>query len=196
VSREFSSGPVLWTAVLLSLLACASAPRPQALTPVIDAYKRLDEFGAVLVLAGLPAEQVPQDARLTPKQAANLHEQLALTPFTIRQYGPRLVALRTLRVVEAKCEAVSRVRLGGDVQRFETVYTLRPDGFLAPVLSATPHEHGEWIGPVEVVDGQRRAGEFFVDYYYRRNGKGGWLQVVHPGETATVGGQCMAEATR
>jgi hypothetical protein len=64
----------------LGPLACASSPRPLALAATREALADLDEFGVLLVSAGLSVETIPQGWELSPVQAKRLRLHLGLLP--------------------------------------------------------------------------------------------------------------------
>ncbi|WP_395840001.1 hypothetical protein [Archangium violaceum] len=76
-----ASGPV----------ACASHPPPDALAATRDALAGLDEFGALLLGAGLPVEAIPQGRSVSPVQAERLRRYFAILPYLPQHYAPRVV---------------------------------------------------------------------------------------------------------
>jgi hypothetical protein len=58
--------------LLLCPLACASNTQPQVFATTRDALADLDEFGDLLLKAGLPIEALPKGRDLSPEQARQL----------------------------------------------------------------------------------------------------------------------------
>lgn len=174
-------GPfIAFSLALLCPLACASNPQPQAFGPTRDKLAELDEFGALLVKAGLPTELLPTGLELSPAQAQQLRLQFELHPPRPAEYAPWLVADVLLRDVAFKKEAVARTELGRRIQEFQPLFVLRRDGYLAEALSGTPVQ---CVGPVEVQDGALRAGIFEVDNFYKRDDDRQWQHVEVPTPT-------------
>ena len=167
---------LLMLLVLLSSssLACAGAPQRQALASTRQALAELDEFGALLLQAGLPAEVIPTERELMVEEAKQLRLRFLMLEPTFLTYGPRLVATLLLGDVEARGLAVSRYELSRRVQDFNSLQVLRPDGYLAMALTG---KASQCVGPVEVQDGALRAGSFEVGRFYTRDDRGSWLAV-------------------
>lgn len=165
--------PILVLLLQLSL-GCASAPPPQVFTPTRERLAGLDEFGMLLVTAGLSSEAVPSEPALSATQARRLRLEFDLNPPRTSEYAPWVVADYLLRDVMQKKEGVSREELSRRVQTFSSLYVLRRDGCLARALGGKP---AQCVGPVEVRDDALRAGEFEVDHFYRLEGRQ-WLPVT------------------
>ncbi|QRK05219.1 hypothetical protein JQX13_34170 [Archangium violaceum] len=157
----------LLSLVLLSPLACASNSQPQAYSSTREALADLDEFGALLMRAGLPPEFLPSGRELSPEQARQLRLQLHLYPLYPPkpvEHGPWTVADVLLLDVTLKSSAVSRAELGRRIQEFKPLLVLRPDGYLAEALTGRA---GRCVGPVEVKDNTYRAGIYELGVFYR-----------------------------
>ncbi|WPB76318.1 hypothetical protein KYC5002_45955 [Archangium violaceum] len=163
--------------VLLCPLACASKSQPQALSATRDRLAELDEFGALLVKAGLATEFLPTGVELSPEQAQQLRLHFDLNPPTSTAYAPWLVADVLLLDVTLKKQPVSRAELGHRIQEFQPLFVLRRDGYLAEALSGRPNQ---CVGPVEVRDGGLRAGAFEVGNFYRLDDANQWQHVQVP----------------
>jgi hypothetical protein len=121
-----------------------------------------DSFIGLLRLAGL-VELPPEEAPLSPEDAAALFDALLEQPVTVRSFGPRLAASRLLReVVEGDVE-VPRADLLERVKRFEPLAVLRPDGYLAWARTGTTCQR---VGEVQWREGAFRAGPFEVGAFY------------------------------
>ncbi|OJH33391.1 hypothetical protein [Cystobacter ferrugineus] len=178
--RSARPSPGLFAAlflVLLCPLACASNTPPPAYASTRNALADLDEFGALLVKAGLPAELLPTDRDLSAEQARQLRLHFHLFPPKASEYAPWLVADVLLLDVTRKNEVVPRVELSRRVQEFQPLVVLRPDGYLASALSG---KEQQCVGPVEVQDGAYRAGVFEVGTFYKKDEAGAWQSVVVP----------------
>lgn len=162
-------------AVLISLLlagsvpaACARAPRLEALQPTRAAVAELDDWGALLLEAGMPTTALPTGDTLTPDEVKRLRLVLSL-PASVEHYAPRLVADAVLHEVEQTQKPVRREVLNQHLQRFQPLFVLRPDGFLAAALTGRAQQ---CVGPVEPRDGALRAGPYEVGVWYRRGENG------------------------
>ena len=62
----------LLAVLLLCPVACASGQRPKVFRAMRDALAQLDDFGALLLEAGLPADTLPTGPELTPQEATRL----------------------------------------------------------------------------------------------------------------------------
>jgi hypothetical protein len=134
-----ASGPV----------ACASPPPPSALAATRDALAGLDDFGALLLEAGLPVEAIPQGRSVSPVQAERLWRYFTILPYLPQHYAPRFVADELLRYVKQHRQEVSRWNLSRMVQEYRNLFLLRQDGHLAAALTGEP---ARCVGPVEVRD--------------------------------------------
>lgn len=134
-----------------------------------------DALVQVLQRAGLNRahERLPDEAPLSPEDAAALFDALLEQPVTVTGFGPRLVASRLLREVVEGDEEVPRAELRERVKRFERLAVLRPDGTLAMALTGTARQR---VGEVQWKEGSFRAGAFTVGALYS-GATGGWRAV-------------------
>ncbi len=167
---------VLLAVLLLCPVACASGPRPEVFRAMREALARLDDFGALLLEAGLPADTLPTGPELTPGEATRLRLSFGLYPPTSRTYGPRLVADALLWEVVAGGAPVMRSALSVRLLRYQHLRVMGPDGFLSAALTGSP---AQCVGPVEVRNGALLAGGFEVGGFYTPDGNGGWVRVVY-----------------
>jgi hypothetical protein len=180
-SRSSQLPSALLAALLLCPVACASSPRPEVFRAMREALAQLDDFGALLLEAGLPADKLPTGPELTPEEATRLRVSFGLYPSTSRTFGPRLVADALLREAVAGGAPVMRSALGARLLSYQHLRVMGPDGFLSAALTGTP---ALCVGPVEVRNGALLAGDFEVGGFYSPDGNGGWVRVVFrpPGE--------------
>jgi hypothetical protein len=134
----------------------------------------LDDWGALLLQAGVPIAALPTKELLTLEEVKHLRLVLSL-PASMEHYAPRRVADTVLREVEAGGKPVRREVLNQHLQRFQTFLVLRPDGFLAAALTGNARQ---CAGPVEPRDGALRAGPYEVGVWYREGENGVPLRVV------------------
>jgi serine/threonine protein kinase len=133
--------------------ACASPPRIEALQPTRTAVATLDDWGALLLQAGLPPHALPTGECLSLEQVRDLRLLLSL-PTGLEHYAPRRVADTLLREAEERQRPMRREVLNQGLQRFQSLFTLRPDGLLSDALTGRPRQ---WVGLVEPRDGALRA---------------------------------------
>jgi len=171
----FPLTPALLAVLLLCPAACASGPRPEVFRAMRDVLADLDDFGALLLEAGLPPDMLPPGREVSPEEATRLRVAFGLYPPTSRTYGPRLVADMLLREVTEGAASVKRSELDSRLLRYRELSVMGSDGFLSSALTGTP---AQCIGPVEVKGGALWAGEFEVGGFYAPDGNGGWLRVV------------------
>ncbi|WNG56548.1 hypothetical protein F0U59_18635 [Archangium gephyra] len=184
--NRFSLGRLaLLSLVLLCPLACASNSPPQAFASTREALADLDEFGALLLRAGLPPEYLPMGRELSPEQAKVLRLQLHLYPLnppTPAEYGPWQVVDVLLLDVTSKKSPVTRAELGRRVQEFNPLLVLRPDGYLAEALTGKAER---CVGPVEVKEDAYRSGSYELGTFYK-------LDDNNQPQPVSVGGQPSA----
>lgn len=146
--------------------AAALQPGETIARVVVGGAMQVDPFEDLLSHAGLKTVQElpPRDRALTPDGAALLLNLLMNRPLSLRKYPQRMGACFLLREVMEK-GAASREELVRRVQRFRMVAVLRPDGYLAWVLSGrTQQKAGP--GPVELKDGVFKANGFELGRFY------------------------------
>ncbi len=161
--------------MLMCPLACASNTQGQALASMRDTLAELDEFGALLLQAGVPFDRLPKGRELSVEEARRLRVFFSFSPWTPQQYSPRLVATLLLRGVEASDEPTSRAELGRHIQEFLPLVLLRPDGDLARALTGEPVR---CVGPVQPGEGAGRADIYELDAFYKPDEKTGELRRV------------------
>ncbi|MFE8596470.1 hypothetical protein [Archangium violaceum] len=174
--------PPLSLLLLLPLLAsgpvaCASHPPPDALAATRDALAGLDEFGALLLGAGLPIEAIPEGRSVSPVQAERLRRHFGILPYLPQHYAPRVVADELLRYVARHGQGVSRWDLSRMVQEYRNLFLLRQDGFIAAALTGEP---ARWVGPVEVRENGAGAGGFEMGEFYTCADGESWLRASRP----------------
>jgi hypothetical protein len=173
-TRRLSRQLAVLSMLLLCPLACATNAKPQAFATTRDALAELDEFGALLVKAGLSTELLPKGRDLSPEQAQHLRLHFHLFPPKHSEYAPWLVADVLLLDVALKNEAVPRAELGRRIQEFQYLVVLRPDGYLADALSG---KEKECVGPVVPSAGVYRAGIYEVGTFYKQGDDKTWRPV-------------------
>jgi len=164
---------LLALAVLLLLPGCATVsldtggggPAPLPLALVQSRVMEVDGFEELLLRAGLDdANLLPaREADLTPEDAAELYDALLPRLVTLTRFGKRLAASFLLREIMEGEEELSRPALLSRVRRFESLAVLRPDGYLAWVLSGHTQQY---VGQVVLKDGALKAGPFEVGRFY------------------------------
>ena len=128
-----------------------------------------DDFGMLLVGAGLAPEELPQGGDITVEEARRLRLLLSLARNSLRGFGPSVTADYLLAEVMAKGKAVSRSELGARLRRFEALAVLRPDGYIVAAMTGAPLE---CVGPVGVQNGALRAGDYRLGAFYANEGQG------------------------
>jgi hypothetical protein len=164
-STRLLPGQLAVLALLLCPLACASNTQPQAFATARDALADLDEFGVLLLKAGLPIDVLPKGRDLSPGQARQLRLYSHLFQPKHSEYAPWLVADVLLLDVALKNEPMPRAELGRRIQEFQSLAVLRPDGYLADALSG---KDLQCVGPVVPSDGAYRAGTYEVGTFYKQ----------------------------
>lgn len=172
----FDLAVVLALAVAFGPFACASHPSPLAFAAERDTLANLDEFGALLHGAGLPASAIPEGRDLSLAQAGGLRRYLVLLPSLPEHFAPRFVADELLRYVEAKGVSASRVGLGMMVQEYRALYVLTPQGYLAEALTGAP---ALCVGALQVTQTRAGVGGFELGRYYEKSGVN-WPQAAAP----------------
>jgi hypothetical protein len=145
-----------------------ASPAEMAARTVASGAVRLDGFEALLVYAGLDNQRdlPPSGQPLTPDEAARLLGVLLRKPVTLANFPPRMGANHLLREVLEGGE-VSREELLLRVKRLNRVAVLRPDGYLAWVVSGQTQQK---VAPVEWMDGAFRAHGFELGRFYTSQG--------------------------
>ncbi|MFP2904237.1 hypothetical protein ACLESD_04000 [Pyxidicoccus sp. 3LFB2] len=124
-----------------------------------------DDFGLLLLNAGLRAESLPVADPMTPEEARRLWLLLSFdsTDGGMQRTGHRAAATYLLAEATLAGTPVSRRVLNERLLRFEKLAVLRPDGCLVMVLAGTPVQ---CQGPVQVQDGALKAGDYTVGRFY------------------------------
>ncbi len=157
--------PALLSLVMLTPIACASSRQPEAFATTRDALADLDEFGVLLLKAGLSIEVLPKGRDLSPEQARQLRLHFHLFEPKHSEYAPWLVADVLLLDVALKNETVPRAELGRRLQEFQALAVLRRDGYLADALSG---KELQCVGPVVPSEGTYRAGIYELGTFYKQ----------------------------
>lgn len=157
----------------LSLLSgCSAKPSSEAFYGNTRAIMAgTDDFGMLLLSAGVAPEALPTSKALTVAEAERLRLMLTLllADGSMQRYGARLAADFLASEVIAGGKAVSRATLGERLRRFERLAVLRPDGYLASVSTGSPIQ---CVGPIQVQNGALRSGAFTVGAFYAPEGSG------------------------
>ncbi|RKH37821.1 hypothetical protein [Corallococcus sicarius] len=134
--------------------------------PEVSDAVEADAFERLLVLAGLdPRDERPlRESSLTPTQATQLLAALLKKPVTAGNFPPRMGASLLLREV-MEGGTVSREDLLHRLARLHRAVVLRPDGYLAWVISGRTQQR---VAAVEWKDGVFAAlgfelGRFYLD---------------------------------
>ena len=133
------------------------------------ALAETDDFGMLLIGAGLSPEDLPQGEEVTLQEATRLRLLLALARNSLRGFGPNITADYLLAETVAKGEAVSRSELGERLHHFEALAVLRPDGYIVSAMTGTPLK---CVGPVSVQNGALRSGDYRLGAFYANEGQG------------------------
>ena len=173
-------GMAVAVALVVTFGPCACAgypPPPLALASTRDSLAGLDEFGALLLGAGLPMQSIPEGRDLSPEQAERLLRYFSILPSLPQHYAPRFVADGLLRYVHGQSKRVSRWDLSLMVQEYDKLFLLTPHGYLAAALTGAP---ALCVGPVTVDEMGAGAGGFELGSYYTRSGGNSWPRVDAP----------------
>jgi hypothetical protein len=155
-----------------------------------------DDFGLLLLGAGLAPEVLPTGPEVTVKEAERLRLllKLLLADGSMQRYGPRVTADFLLEELQAGGKPVARSVLGERLRRFESLTVLRPDGYLASVLTGSPVQ---CVGPVQVQQGALMAGDYKVGAFYAPEA-GGFREDTHlprlPGSASVTSQPPSSEA--
>lgn len=156
-----------WSLALLLILA-APACAPGA-SGVYGQQRSIlavtDDFGMLLLNAGIRAEALLVDGELAVDEAKRLRMVLGLelADGGMQRYGPRVAANYLLSEVITDGEAVPRFVLNERLRRFEQLAVLRPDGYLVMTLTGSQLQ---CIGPLQVQEGNLSAGDFKLGAFY------------------------------
>ena len=142
--------------------ACAH-PRALALEDTRHLLEGLDEFGALLLGAGLPVESIPTGREVSPSQAKQIRFTLTILPSLPQNYAPRFVADELLAFIASQAQPVSRWDLTAKVQEYRNHLLLTPQGYLADALTGKP---ALCVGPIQVREDSAGAGVFDMGVFY------------------------------
>ncbi|MFP2926121.1 hypothetical protein ACLESO_13050 [Pyxidicoccus sp. 3LG] len=188
-----STGASWWLLLLVVATSC-SGKQPGLYGDTRTLLADTDDFGMLLLNAGLRAESLLADDQVTPEEARRLWLLLSFdsTDGGMQRTGPRTAATYLLAEVTLGGQPVPRHVLNERMRRFEKLAVLRPDGCLVMVLTGIPVQ---CVGPVQVQDGALRAGEYTVGGFYSSQ-EGGFREdrsvpplpnsTVHHGVVVTV----------
>ncbi|MCP3136785.1 hypothetical protein [Pyxidicoccus xibeiensis] len=156
---------VSWGLLLLVVVTGCSGRQSAVYGDPRTLLANTDDFGMLLLNAGLRADSLLAEDRLTPEEARRLWLLLSFdsTDGGMQRTGPRTAATYLLAEVALGGQPVSRETLNARLLRFAPLAVLRPDGCLVMVLTGIPVQ---CAGPVQVQDGTLRAGEFVVGNFY------------------------------
>ncbi len=129
------------------------------------AVAQVDDFGMLLLEAGLAPETIPSGEVVTVEQAQRLRMllRLAMADGNMKSYGPRVTADFLLAEAVTAGGVVSRISLNERLRRFEGLAVLRPDGYLALAITGAPLQ---CVGPVQMQGNDLQAGDFKVGPFY------------------------------
>lgn len=160
----------LASALLLLSVGTGCASKPQGVFGQTRAtLAQTDDFGLLLVSAGLLLEELPRDADITVQEAGRLRLLLSLASQSMRGFGPSITADYLLAEVVTKGKTVSRATLNARVGRFQSLAVLRPDGYIVTAMTGRPLV---CAGPVGVKDGALRAGDYRLGAFYTQGDQG------------------------
>jgi hypothetical protein len=130
---------------------------------------QVDDFGMLLLEAGLTPEVIPTGPLVTVEQAQQLRMllRLSMADGNMKSYGPRVTADFLLAEVATAGGVVSRGVRCERLRRFESLAVLRPDGYLARAITGAPLQ---CVGPVQMQGNELQAGDFKVGPFYARDG--------------------------
>jgi hypothetical protein len=133
------------------------------------AVAQVDDFGMLLLEAGLAPEAIPIGEVVTVEQAQRLRMllRLAMADGNMKSYGPRVTADFLLAEAVTAGGVVSRSSLNERLRRFERLAVLRPDGYLAQAITGAPLQ---CVGPVQMQGNDLQAGDFRVGPFYTQEG--------------------------
>jgi hypothetical protein len=132
-------------------------------------FANADDFGMLLLNAGIRADALLTDGDLTVNDAHRLRLLLGLESADggLARYGPRLVANYMLAEVITSAKTAPRAQLNERLRRFESLAVLRPDGYLVQALTGAPLQ---CAGPMQVQDGAAKAQDFTMGSFYSAKG--------------------------
>jgi hypothetical protein len=136
--------------------------------PIQSDLLDVDYFQGLLVRAGVPSEQLPENRRgLAPTEAVRLLSTLLSAEVGLRDFGPWRMAAHLLWEVAQGGAPVSREVLHERMRRFVPLLVLRPDGYL---VKATTGRAVQYAGEVRLERQSLRAEGFEVGPFYTVRG--------------------------
>ncbi len=142
----------------------ASSRAHGELGPIDARLLDTDYFFGLLVRAGVPPSELPEDRRqLKPEDAARMLNTVLAADVPLRDFGPwRMAAQLLLEATESQAP-VTRQFLHERMRRFAPLLVLRPDGYL---VHASTGRAVQQIGEVRFEKGALRAEGFEVGPFY------------------------------
>ncbi|WP_224243053.1 Tox-REase-5 domain-containing protein [Hyalangium gracile] len=142
----------------------APAPSRGELGPIEARLLDTDYFFGLLVRAGVPPSELPDDrSQLSPEDATRLMNLVLAADVPLRDFGPWRMAAQLLLEVMESTTPVPRQRLHERMRRFAPLLVLRPDGCLVRATTGKPVQR---IGEVRFDKGALRAEGFEVGPFY------------------------------
>jgi hypothetical protein len=160
-----------WSRVpLLLLVAWSCNPKPAGVYEgTRAAVAQVDDFGMLLLEAGLDPAELPSGPAVTVEQAQRLRLllRLALADGHMKSYGPRVTADFLLSEAVTARGMVPRSSLNERLRGFKGLAVLRPDGYLAQAITGAPLQ---CVGPVQMQGNELQAGDFKIGPFYTQEG--------------------------
>ncbi len=156
---------LLLLVLALALVSGCARKAPSLYARSHSVFANADDFGMLLLNAGIRADVLLSDGDLTVNDAHHLRLLLGLESADggLARYGPRLVANYMLAEVITSAKTASRSDLNERLRRFESLAVLRPDGYLVQALTGAPLQ---CAGPMQVQDGAAKAADFTMGTFY------------------------------
>jgi len=160
-----------WSRVsLLLLVAWSCNPKPAGVyESTRAAVAQVDDFGILLLEAGLEPGALPTGQVVTVEQAQQLRMllRLAMADGHMKSYGPRVTADFLLAEATAARGGMPRSSLNERLRGFKGLAVLRPDGYLAQAITGAPLQ---CVGPVQMQGNEFQAGDFKIGPFYTQEG--------------------------
>ncbi len=130
---------------------------------------QVDDFGWLLMRAGLEPDTLPSGQEITVQQAQDLRVwvQFMLLDGHMASYGPRKAVEFLMGEIIAGGVPVTRAALSQQLIRFQYRYVLRPDGYVADALRGRPVRS---VGPLRVERGAIMAASLKMGAFYVQEG--------------------------
>jgi hypothetical protein len=148
-----------------SICGCARNKNTAPFRQTRDFVATADDFGMLLLRAGLEPEEIPTGKELTLEQAHELRLWLRfrLADGYMPAYGPRILASFLLEEALKTGKDVPRRALTDQLNRHGQLVVLRPDGYLVKAVTGSPLR---CAGPLRMLEGAPRAGAYKMDAFY------------------------------